>query len=62
MRLGGLSDMANRRTAALKCRRVHHARMRRQGIIDQTRDSSMEGLKGSGIAQKSDKAWRARKA
>lgn len=51
------------RRAAQRCsRRTIPNRKRRLGIVDQAKDSSMEGPDDSGTAQKAAKAWKARKA
>jgi hypothetical protein len=54
--------MANRRQAALCCRRLAHTAMRRQGVIRQEAESSSEGPDDSPRAAKSQKALRARRA
>lgn len=54
--------MANRRQALSDVRRKAHMQLRRQGIIHQESDSSMEGPKGGGSPQRAAKAWKARRA
>jgi hypothetical protein len=52
----------DRRAAFLLSRRIIHEKNRRCGIVDQTKDSSMEGPDDSRTAQKAQKALKARKA
>ena len=46
----------------MNSRRIIPDKMRRQGIVDQTRDSSREGPDDSRTAQKAQKALKPRRA
>ena len=53
--------MASRREAHCARRRGAHHAMRREGIIRQEGESSMEGPDDSPKAAKAQKAWKARR-